>query len=101
MLSKAEVIRRINEQKAHILNLGIKRLGLFGSFVREQQNESSDIDILVEFEKEQKTFDHFMELIGFLENLLQRRVDLVTVESLSPYLGPAILTEVEFVSLAA
>jgi hypothetical protein len=79
----------------------VKRLGLFGSFVREQQHPDSDVDLLVEFEPTRKTFDHFMALSFLLEDLLRRRVELVTSESLSPYLRPHVLDEVEDVALAA
>jgi hypothetical protein len=50
------------------------------------------------FESGQKTFDHFMALSFLLEDLLQRRVELVTPEGLSPYIGPYILQEVEYVA---
>ena len=81
--------------------MGVKRLGLFGSFVRGEQKNASDIDFIVEFETDKKTFDNFMTLSFFLEVLFQRRVELVTAESLSPYIGPYILKEAEYVSLAA
>lgn len=80
-------------------SVGVKRLGLFGSFARGEQTLRSDVDILVEFEKGQKTFDHFMQLVFLLEDILKRQVELVTVESLSPYIGPHILKEVEYVPL--
>ena len=79
----------------------MKRLGVFGSFVRGQQRPDSDVDLLVEFDPALKTFDNFMALSLLLEDLLQRRVELVTTESLSPHLRPHILDEVEDVALAA
>ena len=69
--------------------------------MREQHTSKSDIDILVEFEPGQKTFDNFMRLAFFLEELLGRRVDLVTMESLSPHIGPFILDKVEYAALSA
>ena len=81
--------------KAH----GVRRLGLFGSFVRGKQDDDSDVDLLVEFEPQQKSFDNLDSLADLLEEVLQRRVELVTVESLSPYLGPRILAETVYVSL--
>ncbi len=74
---------------------------MFGYFTRGQQRSDSDVDLLVEFEEGAKTFDHFMELALLLEHLLGRRVELVTPEALSPHIGPRILREVEYVSLAA
>ena len=70
---------------------------MFGSFVRGEQTDSSDIDILVEFEPARKTFDNFIRMAFLLEQLLGRRVELVTPEALSPYLKPHILREVEYV----
>ena len=70
----------------------VKRIGLFGSFARGEENESSDVDIMVEFE--QPTFDNFMKLAFFLEDLLGRRVELVTPDSLSPYIAPYVKDEV-------
>lgn len=82
-----------------IRSFGVRRLGLFGSFVRNQQNKSSDIDLLVDFDPEKKNFDNFMNLAFLLENIFNRRVEVVTTESLSPYLKPYILKEVEYVDL--
>ena len=99
--TKQDIVTTILRHRAQIQALGVKRLGLFGSFVREQQTQQSDVDLLVEFNQGQKTFDHFMQLAFLLEEILQRRVELVTPDSLSPYIGPHILQEVEYVPLAA
>ena len=69
------------------------------SFVKNQQTADSDIDFIVEFEKEKKTYKSFIKLAFFLEELLGRKVDLLTNKSLSPYLGPQILKETENVPL--
>ncbi len=71
---------------------GVRRIGLFGSFARGEQKETSDVDILVEFEE--PTFDNFMNLAFFLEDLFSRRVELVTPDSLSPYIAPYVKKEV-------
>jgi predicted nucleotidyltransferase len=70
----------------------VRRIGVFGSFARGEGKDTSDVDILVEFEN--PTFDNFMNLAFFLEDLFQRRVDLVTPNSLSPYIGPYVKQEV-------
>ncbi len=70
----------------------VKRIGLFGSFARGEETETSDVDIMVEFE--QPTFDNFMKLAFFLEDLLGRKVELVTPDSLSPYIAPYVKDEV-------
>lgn len=95
------MLDRLSRNAEHLRVLGVQRLGLFGSFVREDQGPESDVDLLVEFQSGKKTFDNFMDLSFFLEDLLQRRVEVVTTESLSPYIGPNIIKEAEFVSLAA
>ena len=99
--TKQDVLEVLYQNRARLRALGVSRLGLFGSFVRGEQDTGSDIDLLVEFEVGQKSFDAFMDLSFFLEEILQHRVELVTVESLSPYLGPHILAEVEYAPLAA
>ena len=99
--TKQEIFNMLYQSRSQLRKLGVKRIGLFGSFLRGEQRNSSDIDLLVEFEPQKKTFDNFMELSFFLEDILKSRIDLVTKESLSPYIGPHILKEVEFASLAA
>ena len=100
-MSKNDVLRLLAQNGEAIRNLGVERLALFGSFVRDQASAESDVDFLVEFAPGRKTFDSFMGLAIFLEDLLQRRIELVTPESLSPYIGPHILQEAEYASLAA
>jgi predicted nucleotidyltransferase len=95
--TKEHILSLTEAHQNQIRQLGIRKLGLFGSFVRQQQNSNSDIDILVEFESGQKTFDNFMQTALLLEALFGRRVELVTPEALSPYIGPHILREVEYV----
>lgn len=69
-----------------------RRIGLFGSFVRGDEKETSDIDILVEFEE--PTFRNFMNLAFFLEELFGRRVDLLTPEGISHRIRPYVEKEV-------
>jgi uncharacterized protein len=99
--TKEEIVQRILIEREQLISFGVSNIGLFGSFVRGEQTSSSDVDILVEFFPEKHTFDNFMELIFLLEELLGRKVEVVTPESLSPYIGPHILKEVERVPIAA
>lgn len=96
--AKEHILALLREHQARIRAFGVKRLGLFGSFVRRQQGVESDVDVLVEFTPGVKTFDNFSQLASFLEGLFGRRVELITPESLSPYLGPHILSEIEYVT---
>ena len=98
--SKNEVIERLRRLGPELRALGVKRLGLFGSFYHDEASSDSDVDILVEFIPAQKTFDNFLQLAERLEAELGRRVELVTRESLSPYLGPRILAATEYVPLS-
>jgi predicted nucleotidyltransferase len=99
--SKQDIMKILHQNRARLKALGVRRIGVFGSFVRGEQHDDSDIDLLVEFELGQKSFDAFMELCFLLEEVFQQRIELVTLESLSPYIGPHILKEVEYASLAA
>ena len=69
--------------------------------LQDQAIAESDVDLLVEFESGQKTFTNFSNLAVFLEELFGRPVELVTTESLSPYIGPHILREVKHVTVSA
>lgn len=97
--TRGDVLGAIEAHRSELRQLGIKRLGLFGSFARNEAREDSDVDILVEFEQGCKTFDNFMQAVFLLEQVLGRRVELITPESLSPYLRPHILKEVQYVAL--
>ena len=99
--TKQDILNVLDQNRSQLKALGVRRIGLFGSFVRGEQRADSDIDLLVEFDPERKTFDTFMDLSFFLEEVLEHRIELVTLESLSPYLGPHILKEVEYAPLAA
>ena len=101
VLTRADVEARLASTRAEILRLGVRRLALFGSVQRNEARVDSDVDVLVEFEPGQKTFDHLLDLGELLEATLRHPVELVTAESLSPYLRPYILAEAQDVVRAA
>ena len=72
----------------------VKQIGLFGSYVHQTETNNSDIDILVDFII--PTFDNYMNLKFYLEDLFDRDVDLVMRDSLKPRLRPYILQEVQY-----
>ena len=96
-----EVFHRLRSVKEQLAALGVTSVGLFGSFVTGLQQDASDVDILVEFAPQRHTFDNFMDVAFLLEDLLKRRVELVTPQSLSPHIGPHILQEAKRVRIAA
>jgi hypothetical protein len=97
--NKHDLLQRLRVNQARLKEFGVRRYGVFGSFVRDEVRDDSDVDLLIEFEPGQKTFDNFMELGFFLEDLLGRRVETLTPEWLSPYIGPHILREVEYAAI--
>jgi predicted nucleotidyltransferase len=72
----------------------VKRIGLFGSYVRGEQKKHSDIDFLVELVE--PNFDNFMDLAFSLENLFNKKVELITNGNLSPYIQPYVEKEVQW-----
>jgi uncharacterized protein len=99
--TKEDVVQRLRGAREQLAALGVSSIGLFGSFAAGRPTATSDVDFLVDFAPGQHSFDNFMELSFLLETLMGRKVELLTIESLSPHIGPHILREVERVSLAA
>ena len=89
----------IGPVKPRLSAAGVRRLGVFGSYARNEAGADSDVDVLVGFEDRHRTFDNLCAVGEALEEVFHRRVDLVTEDSLSPYIGPHILREVKYVDL--
>ena len=100
-LTRHETEARLTAVAPAIRALGVIRLALFGSVLRDQARPDSDVDFIVQFAPGQKTFNHFEALADLLEQELGHRVELVTPEALSPFLGPRILAEAMDVLRAA
>jgi predicted nucleotidyltransferase len=84
-----EILQMLEANRDKIRSYGVRRLGLFGSCARSEAAETSDIDFVVDFDK--KTFDAYMDLKAFLENLFQCRVDLVLADALKLRLRSVIV----------
>ena len=95
MQSREDIFKLLETERDSIRRLGVHRLGLFGSFVRNEQRPDSDIDILVQMQG--NTFAAYFEVLDFLEELLGRKVDLVPEEDIKPLLKNRILREVVYV----
>lgn len=98
---KDKFFKLVGQEPTFFAQHGVKEIGLFGSVARGEDTDGSDVDILVSFQEGRKNFKNFVAVVDFLESRLGCSVDLVTKESLSPYLGPHILEEVEYVPLAS
>ena len=97
MRSKQEIYAILKKNSSNISNFGIDKLGVFGSYARNEQNAESDIDLLVDFKENQKNYSNFINLSNFLEDLLKLRIELVTLDSLSSPIKNKILNSVEYV----
>jgi predicted nucleotidyltransferase len=98
VLNKDSILSKL-KSNAHILKkYGVNEIGLFGSYKTGLATDSSDIDILVDFENDQENYDNFISLCYLLEEMFKgKKVEVVTKKGLSPYIGPAILNQVEYV----
>ena len=101
-LTEDKIIRLLNEHRNILRKFKVKRIGLFGSYVRGEQKRQSYIDFLVEFdltafgENFDGYYDNFIDLVSDLEDLFGKKVDLITIGSLSPYIQPYVEKEVKW-----
>ena len=86
------VISRIRRHRAQLEKLGVKSVSIFGSVARGEDQPGSDVDILVEF-RGRATFDRYMDTKFYLEELLGRKVDLVTPKAIKPRMKPYIMQD--------
>ena len=101
MTNKERFFELVEREKSQLQSFGVKQIGLFGSTLRGEDTELSDYDVLVSFEKDKKTYRNFIAVVDLLESALGKKVELVTTESLSPYIGPKIKKEVEYAPFVA
>jgi uncharacterized protein len=92
-----KVIQILKQNKRDLNRLGVKSLAIFGSTVRNEATGESDIDLLVEFEGP-ATFDGYMETKFLIEDVLGRRVDLVTRQALRPGMLQRVESEAVYVA---
>ena len=97
IMKRNEIITLIHENYGQLTKLGVKSLAVFGSVVRDEATQTSDVDILVEFEGK-ATFDRFMDTKFFLEDLLGLRVDLVMPQTIRPRIKPYIMRDLVYVT---
>jgi uncharacterized protein len=93
--TREDIFNSIAQNVAALRKLGVKKLGLFGSWARDEQKPGSDLDFIVEFEN--KSFDVYMDLKFLLEDLFGCKIDLVTIEAIRPEFRDSIMEEVMYV----
>ncbi len=92
---REEVLEKLKEARADLKQkYSVVRIGVFGSFAKDESTAQSDVDILVELAK--PTFDNYMDLKFKLEDMLGRDVDLVLADTVKPRLKPIIDREVRY-----
>ena len=90
-----DILTTLKANEAFIkVRSGVKKIGIFGSFARGDSGEQSDVDVLVEFETDRNTFDNFMDMLFYLEDLFGKKVDLITTLGLHQYIRPFVEREV-------
>lgn len=96
--SIGEIVEYLKRNKGILYNkFGVTRMGIFGSFVRDEQTGSSDIDIIVEIEKGRKNIHSFLQLKRFLEKELEKKIDLGFEHSLKPIVRDKIREQIIYV----
>lgn len=98
-LNKESLIALLKQNKNKLEEFGVEEIGLFGSFATGNETDTSDLDILVNLKKSKKTFRNFLSLNYFLEKLFGIKVDLVSKQSLSPFIGSHIIKSTIYVPL--
>jgi hypothetical protein len=98
MTTKENILKVLKANKLRLSKLGIRNVGLFGSYLRNEQSNESDIDLLIDFEPEKENFDNYMAVYDLFEKIFKNeKIEVVTKNGLSPYIGPKILNEVQYV----
>lgn len=98
MTTKEDILNKLRLHKPEFKKYGVNSIGLFGSYLRNEQSGKSDIDLLIDFEPEQESFDNYMAACDLFERLFKNeRLEIVTKNGLSKYIGPKILNEVMYV----
>jgi uncharacterized protein len=95
-MKRDAIIQLLTAHQADLVRFGVRSLALFGSVARDEAGSASDIDLLVEFEGP-ATFDRYVELSFYLEELLGCPIDLITQRSLKPSLRSSIEQDLHYV----
>ena len=98
MTTREDIIAALQTYKPELSKFGVQTIGLFGSYVRNEQSKKSDIDLLIDFEPDQENSDNYMAVYDLFEKLFQNeKVEIVIKNGLSRHIGPRILKDVMYV----
>ena len=98
MTTKENILSILKAHKFELSKFGVSEIGLFGSYLHNEQCAKSDIDLLIDFEPEKENFDNYMTVYDILEKLFKNeKIEIVTKNGLSKYIGPKILSSVLYV----
>lgn len=89
-INKELILKTLNKNRLKIKEFGVKNIILFGSYARDEQNENSDIDFLVEFRKNRGNYDDYIKLMHFLEDIFNKKIDLIEKDYLREELKPYV-----------
>ena len=98
MTTKENIIATLKSYKPELSKFGVQNTGLFGSYLRNEQSDKSDIDLLIDFEPGKENFDNYMAVYDIFESIFKdEKVEVVTKNGLSKHIGPKILNDVMYV----
>ncbi|RMG30093.1 MAG: nucleotidyltransferase [Bacteroidetes bacterium] len=95
---REKLVKLLRAHATTIRRFGALRLGLFKPGGHAYTRPARDLSMLVEFAQGEKSYHNFVHLMCFLEDLLHKEVELITPDSLSPYIRSSVLAEVQYVS---
>lgn len=98
MTTREHILSVLKNHKPELSKLGVSNVGLFGSYLRNEQSPMSDIDLLIDFEPEKENFDNYMAVYDVFENMFKgEKIEVVTKNGLSKHIGPKILKDIVYV----
>ncbi|MFZ2783113.1 MAG: nucleotidyltransferase family protein [Sediminibacterium sp.] len=98
MTTKEHILSILKDHKPELSKFGVSNVGLFGSYLRNEQSSKSDIDLLIDFEPGKESFDNYMAVYDVFETLFKgEKIEVVTKNGLSKHIGPQILKNIVYV----
>jgi len=95
-MNKSTIKSLLIENKKLLKDFGVRKIGLFGSYLHQAESDDSDIDLLVDADDNMSLL-RFSDLQIKLSEIFGHKIDLVSVNGISKYIKPTVMREVEFV----